>query len=114
MEYVFKIKKGQLMKWGYAGAGFAAAGLLLLVIVLLLFGNLFNENTIRENIFQLFPVLTGILGGAAGGLAGGLAQHSLKLSGWKSYISVGLGILIYLTIIWMSLILGFSAIGQWD
>ena len=33
---------------------------------------------------------------------------------WNNYIAKGLGVLAYCIIVWISLILGFSVIGQWD
>lgn len=114
MENTINFKKSPILKWGFLGAMGAAGGLILFVIALLLFGSLFRGNSLSENIMQLFPVLTGIIGGAVGGLSFGILQHFLNPSGWKTYLTVGLGIFIYLIIIWMCLILGFSAIGQWD
>ncbi len=114
MQKVFNLKKSLFLKWGLWGAAFSTTALLVFAIVLLLFSSAFKGNTIRDNMLQFFPVLTGMVGGALGGCVFGLLYHFLKPTEWKSHLTMGTGIIIYLCIFWMSLILGLSAIGQWD
>ena len=114
MKNLFNFKSGSIFVWALRGAGLSFVALLLFVTTLLIFGNVLNDKSLWENIWQIFPLFTGTIGGAIGGLIFGLSHQIWQPNGWKKLLYFGFGIIIYLAIIWMSLILGFSVIGQWD
>jgi len=84
------------------------------VVFLGVFGNIIGNKSGWDILIQFFPIFTGTLGGALGGLFFGVINNSFNANGWKKTLVIGFGILAYLVLVWMSLILGSSAIGQWD
>jgi hypothetical protein len=112
MENLMNLKSVSLLKWVLKGAGLSMALIFLFIIFLFIFGsgNVLKDKSIRE----FFPLITGTLGGAFGGLIFGLINTIFQTNVWNNYIAKGLGVLAYFIIVWISLILGFSVIGQWD
>lgn len=114
MENLLKLQSSSTFRWGLRGAKLSFVLLSAFVIFLGVFGNIISNKSGWETLQQFFPIITGTLGGAVGGLCFGIINNSFNTSGWKKYLIIGIGILAYLVPVWMSLILGFSAIGQWD
>lgn len=116
MENLMNLKSASLLKWVLKGAGLSMVLIFLFIIFLFIFGsgNVLKDKSIRETIWQFFPLITGTLGGAFGGLIFGLINTIFQTNVWNNYIAKGLGVLAYFIIVWISLILGFSVIGQWD
>ena len=96
------------------GAGLA----LLLATVFLLFifniGNVMKGKPFWDAAWQLLPIITVTIGGAGGGILFYLFLRLFPTSGRTKTLMLILASLGYMVILWMSLILGFSATGLWN
>jgi hypothetical protein len=96
------------------GASIAA----VLVIVFLSFifpiGGVLNGKNFWQSLWQFFPLVTVTVGGALGGMFYYLIVKAWYPGGWKKIVATVLGILVYVLLLWLSLVAGFSATGLWD
>jgi len=96
------------------GAGIAFLLVLVFLTIIFSTGSAMNGKTFLQGLWEFFPLTTASVGGAAGGVMYYLVVQAWSPAGWKKTIAVIIGILMYLVVVWISLVAGFAATGQWD
>ena len=86
------------------GIGLAFA---LSILLLLIMG-------IMADQWIFMPLITSSIGGAVGGIAFHFIVQRWNLNPWQKLLMTVIGLLIYFTIFWISLVFGFAITGHWD
>jgi hypothetical protein len=96
------------------GAGIALVFAIIFLSTIFLVGDVLNGKNFWQAAWEFFPLLTVLFGGALGGVVYYLLVQVWRTAGWKKILITIISILIYIVLMWLSLIVGFSATGQWD
>ena len=103
-----------LGKRALQGAGIAAVLVILFLAIIFSVGGVLNGKNFWQSIWEFFPLVTATVGGALGGVIYYLVVKAWYPGGWKKILATVVCILVYVLLVWLSLIAGFSATGQWD
>ena len=96
------------------GAGIAAVLVIVFMSIIFSIGGVLNGKNFWQSIWQFFPLVTATFGGALGGMIYYVVVKVWGPGGWKKILATIICILVYIFLVWLSLIAGFSATGQWD
>ncbi len=96
------------------GAGLALLLATVFLCVIFLIGDVLTGKKFWQGAREFFPLITVTGGGALGGTFYYLMNQAWQPKGWKKIVAAFVCILVYVTLLWLSLIAGFSATGQWD
>ena len=108
------LHNNSLGKRAIQGACIAAVlGIVFLSIIFSIGGVLKGKN-FWQSAWEFFPLVTATVGGALGGMIYYLIVKAWHPDGWKKILAIIVCILVYGLLLWLSLIAGFSATGQWD
>jgi hypothetical protein len=96
------------------GAGIALLLVIIFLGIIFSLGGVLAGKTFAQAVWQFLPVITVTAGGALGGMIYYMVVHRLYTGGRGKRLATIFSILLYLALLWFSLIAGFSATGQWD
>ena len=96
------------------GAGIALLLVTIFLAIIFPIGGVLIGKTFWQGVGQFLPLVTVTAGGALGGMIYYQVVQRWYPSGWKKVLSTVFSILLYIVLLWLSLIAGFSATGQWD
>ena len=96
------------------GAGIAAVLVITFLSIIFFIGDVLNGKNFWQAAWEFFPLVTATAGGALGGVIYYLVVKPWNTGGWKKILATIVCIVIYVVLVWLSLIAGFSATGQWD
>lgn len=96
------------------GAGIALVLAIILLSIIFPIGGVLIGKKFWQGVWEFLPMVTVTIGGALGGIFYYLMVQVWYPSKWKKVLAVILSILVYFGLLWLSLIVGFSATGQWD
>ena len=108
------LHNNSLGKRALQGAGIAAALAIVFLSLMFSIGEVLNAKNFWQSIWQFFPLITAAVGGAFGGMIYYLTVKTWHPGGWKKILATIVCMLLYALLVWLSLIAGFSATGQWD
>ena len=108
------IPNHSLGKCAMQGAGFAAVLGIVFLSIIFSIGGVLNGKNFWQSAWEFFPLVTATIGGALGGMIYYLIVKAWHPDGWKKILAIIVCILVYAVLLWLSLIAGFSATGQWD
>jgi len=103
-----------LGKRALQGAGIALVLAIIFQLFLLLIGGLLVGKTFWQGVWEFFPLVTVTVGGALGGIVYYLMVQVWYPGGWKKVVATIFSALVYIVLLWLSLVAGFSATGHWD
>ena len=103
-----------LGKFVLQGAGLALLLVIIFLAIIFPIGGVLTGKTFWEGVWQFLPLVTVTAGGALGGTVYYLVVQRLHPSAWQKVMATMMSILIYIVLLWLSLVAGFSATGQWD
>ena len=96
------------------GAGIAFVLVIIFLSIIFPIGGVLAGKNFWQGIWQFLPLVTAAVGGALGGMVYYLMVEVLYQDGWKKVLATVFSILVYIVLVWLSLVAGFSATGQWD
>jgi hypothetical protein len=96
------------------GAGIALAGMTTFLSLILTLGDALGEKSFFDAVWQFLPLVTGTVGGALGGVGYHVIVDVWYPNGWKRVVGTIVSIFVYGVLVWMSMIIGLAATGQWD
>jgi hypothetical protein len=103
-----------LGKFVLLGAGIALLLVIIFLSIIFSIGSFLDGKTFWQRVWEFLPLVTVTAGGALGGMIYYLVVQMGHPSGWKKVLATIFSILFYTVLLWLSLIAGFSATGQWD
>jgi len=104
----------QLVRPALQGAGIAFLIIIVFLSVIFSLGHGLSGKTFRAALWEFFPLITATAGGAAGGIVYFLVARAWTPAGWVRVAATIAGLLLYALLVWISLVGGFAATGQWD
>ena len=113
-ELQHSLSNNSLGKRAMQGAGIAAVLVIVFLSIIFPIGGVLNGKNFWQGIWQFFPLVTATVGGALGGIIYYLIVKTSYPDRWKKILATIVCLLIYVLLVWLSLIAGFSATGQWD
>lgn len=96
------------------GAGLAFILVAIFLTVIFPIGGVLAGKGFWQGAWQFFPLLTTSIGGAFGGLFYFVMVDTWHPVGWKKVMVTVICVLAYAVALWLSLVAGFAATGQWD
>ena len=103
-----------LGKRAIQGACIAAVLGIVFLSIIFSIGGVLNGKNFWQSAWEFFPLVTATVGGALGGMIYYLIVKAWHPVGWKKILAAIVCILVYFLLLWLSLIAGFSATGQWN
>ena len=113
-ELRHNLHKETLIGRAAKGACIALVLTIIFLSTIFLIGDVLNGKNFWQAAWEFFPLVTVPVGGALGGLVYYLLVQAWHPTGWKKVMATTISTLIYIVLLWLSLIVGFSATGQWD
>ena len=113
-EIQHSLHNNSLGKRALQGASIAVVLVIVFLSIIFPIGGVLNGKNFWQSVWEFFPLVTGTVGGALGGMIYYLIVKAWYPGGWKKILATILSILVYVLLLWLSLIAGFSATGQWD
>lgn len=96
------------------GAGIALVLATIFLSFLLPVGGVLVGKTFWEGVWQFLPIVTTAVGGTLGGIFYFIMVQVWYRTGWKKVLATIVSVLVYFALLWITLVAGFSATGQWD
>ena len=103
-----------LGKFVLQGAGIALLLVSIFLAIIFPIGGVLVGKTFWQGVGQFLPLVTVTAGGALGGMIYYQVVQRRHRGGSKKVLLTIFSILLYIVLLWLSLIAGFSATGQWD
>ena len=113
-ELQHSLHNNSLSKRALQGAGIAAVLVSVFLSIIFPISGVLNGKNFWQSIWQFFPLVTATVGGALGGIIYYLVVKKWYSDRWKKILAAIVCLLMYVLLVWLSLIAGFSATGQWD
>jgi predicted membrane channel-forming protein YqfA (hemolysin III family) len=104
-EFQHSLHPQSLGERAWQGAGIA---LVLLAIFLL------SPEDIDYGVWVILPMITVSVGGALGGIFHYLMDRLRCQGGWKKMMANIFSILVYILLLWLSLVAALNVTGHWD
>jgi len=113
-ETLRSLNYNSLGKHALYGAGITFVLAAIFLSIILSVGDLLNGESFWKAAWLLVPLGTGVIGGTLGGSFYYLIVKWLNLTEWKKIMAIIISIMVYILLVWLSLIAGLSVIGLWD
>lgn len=113
-ELQYSLHNNSLGKRALQGAGIALVLVIIFLSIIFPIGGVLVGKKFWQGVWEFFPLVTVTVGGALGGIVYYLMVQVWYPSGWKKVLATIFSILFYIVLLWLSLVAGFSATGQWD
>jgi hypothetical protein len=113
-ELQYSLHNNSLGKRALQGAGIALVLVIIFLSIIFSIGDVLVGKEFWQGVWEFLPLVTVTVGGALGGVVYYLMVEVWYPNGWKKVLATIFSILFYIVILWLSLVAGFSATGQWD
>ena len=113
-ELQHSLHNKSLGKRALQGAGIALVLVIIFLSIIFPIGGVLVGKKFWQGVWEFLPLVTVTVGGALGGIVYYLMVQVWYPSGWKKVLATIFSILVYIVLLWLSLVAGFSATGQWD
>jgi len=98
----------------WQGAGIALVLVIVFLFIIFPIGGVLVGKKFWQGAWEFLPLVTVTVGGALGGIVYYLMIQAWCPRGWKKVLATVFSMLVYVALLWLSLVAGFSATGQWD
>ncbi|UOK42339.1 MULTISPECIES: hypothetical protein [Flavobacterium] len=113
-ELHYRLPNEPLGKLVLQGAGIALLLAIIFLSIIFSVGEVLNGKTFWQGVWQFLPLVTVTAGGALGGMVYYAMVQIWNPSGWRRELATIFSLLFYVLLLWLCLIVGFSATRQWD
>ena len=96
------------------GAGIALVPVTIFLSIIFPIGGVLVGKTFWRVAWEFLPLVNVAVGGALGGIVYSLMVQVRLPRGWKKVLATIFRIMIYLVLLWFTMIVGFSVTSQWD
>jgi hypothetical protein len=113
-ELQHSLPNSSLGKRTFQGAAIALVLTIIFLSIMFPIGGVLTGKNFWQGVWEFFPLVTVTFGGALGGMVYYLMVHVWRPGGWKKVLATIFSALLYVVLLWLSLVAGFSATGHWD
>ena len=113
-ELQYSLHNNSLGKRALQGAGIALVLVIVFLSIIFPIGGVLVGKKFWQGAWEFLPLVTVTVGGALGGIVYYLMIQAWCPRGWKKVLATIFSMLVYVALLWLSLVAGFSATGQWD